>query len=80
MKTLFGIAAVVLMATPAQATDVSAAMGQFCSAMKDLNDMGMSGAPGTPVARAVRKESGQSADSYRMVWTLAKSSKCSRIF
>ena len=80
MKTLFGIAAIVLMATPAQASGLNTAMGKFCAAVQKMNNMGVSAAPGTQIAAAAQKVAGQTTQDYRMVWDMAKSSKCSRIY
>ena len=58
---------------PAKAS-LAASLNQFCLAIKDANELGLSGAPGTRIAiGAVNSQPGLTSADYRMAWTMAKS-------
>lgn len=65
---------------PTQAADLNAALDQFCSGVKEMNKLGLSAAPGTNMAVAVQRKANQSAESYRLVWRMAKNNRCGSIY
>ena len=68
---------------PAQAADLYASINKYCSSAKPLNNRGISIAPGTTGGVLVQKVAEVSANSYKTLWAVAKSSgvpSCSKLF
>ena len=75
MKKL-AIAAAAISCCLFTAVPVEASLNQFCNAVKKANRMGISGAPGTAMAKAaVASQNGQITHSqYGLVWAIATES------
>jgi hypothetical protein len=64
----------------AESSELDASLKQFCNAAKTLNSSGLSIAPGTHVGKVIQQKANQSTATYRVVFTMAKSSYCPNLY
>lgn len=77
------LAAALLLAAPAHASDFRKSVDAFCIAMGEINKQGFPTAPGSLTGDFLAVNTGQTPADYRSIWHLAKSSgvkSCSSIW
>jgi hypothetical protein len=70
MKTLILLA--MLSAAPVHAQDLRGAATRFCNAARQLNNQGLSAAPGSIAGTMITNQSMQTPAQYRQLWLAAK--------